>query len=255
MDRYLFEYLKEKGADLVSSADLRELPKDIRDGFDTGISITVKLDSQVIPKIASGPTLEYHTEFDRVNNLLKSLGQCASDFLQDRGYETINLAVTDFGIDPETLSTLLPHKTVATKSGLGWIGKNALLVTRSFGSAVRLTTVLTNADLPKSVPIQRSYCGNCTACVDSCPGSAPLGENWEIGSHRDNFFDAWSCRKTALNQSITKTGIRNTICGICISVCPWTKKYIRKSSNNLMDHDGPKSTARGHEHVWHRRQY
>ncbi len=244
MDRYLFEYLKEKGADLVSSADLRELPKDIRDGFDTGISIAVKLDPQVVSKIEFGPTEEYHAEFDRVNNLLKLLGQYASDYLQSEGYKTNNFAVTDFGIDAKTLSTPLPHKTVATKSGLGWIGKNALLVTRPFGSAVRLTTVLTNADLPISSPILKSYCGNCTACVESCPGRAPRGENWKIGSYRDIFFDAFSCRKTALNQSITKTGIRNTICGICISVCPWTKKYIRKSSNNLMDQNKPKNTAR-----------
>ncbi|MBI4767382.1 MAG: hypothetical protein HY787_22785 [Deltaproteobacteria bacterium] len=112
--------------------------------------------------IASGPTMEYHAEFIRVNNLLKILGQYASDFLQDRGYATFKLAVTDIGIDPETLSTPLPHKTIATKSGLGWIDKNALLVTRPLGSAVRLTTVLTNADLPKSVSFQRSFCGNCT---------------------------------------------------------------------------------------------
>ena len=243
MDRYLFEYLKEKGADLVSCADLQELPEDIRNGLDTGISIAVKLDPQVVSKIEFGPTEEYHAEFDRVNNLLKLLGQYASDYLQSEGYKTNNFAVTDFGIDPKTLSTPLPHKTVATKSGLGWIGKNALLVTRPFGSAVRLTTVLTNADLPISSPILKSYCGNCTACVESCPGRAPRGENWKIGSYRDIFFDAFSCRKTALNQSITKTGIRNTICGICISVCPWTKKYIRKSSNNLMDHDKPKNTT------------
>jgi epoxyqueuosine reductase QueG len=244
MESDLFDILKAKGADLVSCADLQELPEDIRNGLDTGISIAVKLDPQVVSKIEFGPTEEYHAEFDRVNNLLKLLGQCASDYLQSEGYKTNNLAVTDFGIDPKTLSTPLPHKTVSTKSGLGWIGKNALLVTRPFGSAVRLTTVLTNADLPISSPILKSYCGNCTACVESCPGRAPRGENWKIGSYRDIFFDAFSCRKTALNQSITKTGIRNTICGICIAVCPWTKKYIRKSSNNLMDHDKPKNTAR-----------
>jgi epoxyqueuosine reductase QueG len=244
MESDLSDILKAKGADLVSCADLRELPEDIRNRMDTGISIAVKLDPQVISKIEFGPTQEYHAEFDRVNNLLKLLGQYASDYLQSEGYKTNNLAVTDFGIDPKTLSTPLPHKTVATKSGLGWIGKNALLVTRPFGSAVRLTTVLTNADLSISSPILKSYCGNCTACVESCPGRAPRGGNWKIGSYRDIFFDAFSCRKTALNQSITKTGIRNTICGICISVCPWTKKYIRKSSSNLMDHVKPKNTAR-----------
>ncbi len=237
MNKDLFETLKREGADLVSSCNLGEFPANIRSNLNTGISIAVKLDSQVVSEIASGPTHGYHAEFDRVNNLLSSLGQCASEFLEDLGYESINLAVTDFGIDPETHSTPLPHKTVATKSGLGWIGKNALLVTRPFGSAVRLTTVLTNADFPESAPIQKSYCGSCSACVDLCPGSAPKGKNWKPDLYRDDFFDAWACRETARNQSITKTGISNTICGICIAVCPWTKKYIsgRKGVESLFE--------------------
>ena len=237
MNTDLFEYLTDNGADLVSSADLRNLPGDVRSGMDTGISIAVKLDSQIISALMSGPTLEYHAEFARANNLLSSLGQLASKFLQNSGYKAINLAVTDYNIDPKTHSTPLPHKTVATKSGMGWIGKNALLITRPFGSAVRLTTVLTNAEFPKAIPVKKSHCGDCIECVEACPGNAPQGENWEIGLYRDKFFDAWSCRKTARQQSTTRTGIRNTICGICIAVCPWTKKYIRKASNQLVDND------------------
>ena len=230
MNQILFETLKNEGADLVSSCDLTDLPQNIRSNLDTGISIAVKLNAEVVAQISSGPTAEYHAEYDRVNNILKSLGQCAFDILKKNGYEAINLAVTDLGIDPQTISTQLPHKTVATKSGIGWIGKNALLVTKEFGTAVRLTTVLTNAKLPESVPVQKSYCGNCMECFSVCPGNAPKGENWELGKHRETFFDAWACREAAFNQSISKTGIRNTICGICIAACPWTKKYIRKSS-------------------------
>ena len=243
MDQMLFESLRKDGADLVSSCDLAELPKSTRRGLDTGISIAVKLDPQVVSKISSGPTAEYHAEFDRVNNILKSLGQYASEFLKGKGYEAINLAVTDFGINSKTISTQLPHKTIATKSGLGWIGKNALLATKQFGTAVRLTTVLTNAKFSKSTPIERSFCGNCTECVDFCPGNAPKGLNWVLGRHRDEFFDAWACRKTALDQSITKTGVRNTVCGICISVCPWTKKYIRKASNRANSADAKSRTV------------
>ena len=229
MKEELFTTLKKKGADLVSACDLRELPKDGRNGLDTGIAMAVKLDAQVVVGIASGPTAEYHAEYDRVNLLLQSLGETATGYLQDRGYKTLNPAVTDAGIDMKKLSTALPHKTVATKSGLGWIGKNALLVTREFGTAVRLATVMTNAPVANTVaPVVKTYCGNCTACMDACPGSAPKGRNWELGLHRDEFFDAWACRKAAREQSISKTGIRNTICGICISACPWTRKYIKK---------------------------
>ena len=48
--------------------------------------------------------------------------------------------------------TPLPHKTVATRTGLGWIGKNCLLVTKEYGSAVRLSSLLTDAPLPAGTP-------------------------------------------------------------------------------------------------------
>ena len=233
MKTELFELLMREGAALVSAASLRDLPEEVRSGFQVGISIAVNLNPEVVIGIVEGPTPEYHTDYNRVNSLLKSLGESASKFLVGHGFKALNLAVTDLGIDHQTLSTPLPHKTVATKAGLGWIGKNALLVTRPFGSAVRLTSVLTDADLPISSPVLRSYCGNCIACVEACPGKAPKGENWRIGYHRDEFFKPWSCRKESRHQSLTKTNILNSICGICIAVCPWTQKYLKKSRLSL----------------------
>ncbi len=74
--------------------------------------------------------------------------------------------------------TELPHKTVATRAGLGWIGKCALLVTRQFGSAVRLTSFLTDAELECAVPVTQSACRGCTLCVDTCPAGAVSGRQW-----------------------------------------------------------------------------
>ena len=72
------------------------------------------------------------------------------------------------------LGTPLPHKTVATRAGLGWIGKCALLVTKQFGSAIRLTSVLTDVYIccdtalarSKSIGIETTICGRCIAV---CP--------------------------------------------------------------------------------------
>jgi epoxyqueuosine reductase QueG len=128
------------------------------------------------------------------------------------------------------LRTALPHKTVATRAGLGWIGKNALLITRTFGSAVRLTSVLTDAPFIADEPIDQSRCGNCRVCVDICPGGAPQGKNWVCGRDRDDFFSARDCFN-AMEDLTGRAGLETrSICGICIASCPWTQKYLSRGA-------------------------
>ena len=93
----------------------------------------------------------------------------------------------------------------------------------------RERAVLTDAELPANEPVSKSLCGNCTACVDACPGNAMTGNDWRAGLRRDLLYDAFVCRETALKIAATRIGIRLTLCGICINVCPWTQKYIAGS--------------------------
>lgn len=226
----LRDFLRSKGADMVGVSDLTSIAPDIRYDLPFGISIVVTLNPRIVSGILNGPTAEYHAEYERANRLLDSLSYHAVQFLAKRGHQTKWLAATGVGIDPKTLATRLPHKTTATRAGLGWIGKTALLVTRPFGSAVRLTTVLTNAELSVDTPINSSKCGKCTSCVDICPGHAASGKNWQTSLNRDSFFDAFACRQTALKLTSENVGIRETLCGICIAVCPWTRKYIERAT-------------------------
>ena len=149
--------------------------------------------------------------------------------LMEQGKSAEWLPATESFIDADTLSTPLPHKTAATRAGLGWIGKCALLVTKEYGSAVRITTVLTDAPMTTGKPVNTPLCGNCTACVDDCPGQASSGRNWEVDLHRDSFFDAFACRKAAHKLARENIGVDNSICGTCIVVCPWTKKYLKRA--------------------------
>ena len=235
----LKEILYSAGASLVGYADLSALPLDVRNNLPYGISIGMPLAPDIVAELSNGPTLEYFEEYKRINLSLRKMGEFCESYLKENGYEVgLIYPVLDkydpvmmnlVSYEPKTLSTQLPHKTVATRAGLGWIGKNALLVTKSFGSAVRLTTVLTDADLAVDKPVDTSNCGSCTACVDVCPGHAPSGKNWAVGIHRDSFFNAASCRESARDTAQRKIGINETVCGMCIAVCPWTQKYIKRN--------------------------
>jgi epoxyqueuosine reductase len=224
-------FLKSAGASTVGFADLRGLPADVRNDFPYGISIAVALEPEIIRKIIDGPDLDYFMEYRRANKLLNSLGEKASGFLEARGYKTKSFSATNTGIDRDTLSTQLPHKTVATRAGLGWIGKCALLITPEYGSAVRITSVLTDAELPAENPKNDSDCGDCRACVDICPGNAVTGVDWEAGMSRDLLYDPFKCREVAQRWQREREGITDNICGMCIAACPWTQKYLDKASN------------------------
>jgi epoxyqueuosine reductase QueG len=221
-------FLKSEGADMIGFADLRGLPADVRSDFPYGISVAVALDPDIIRKIINGPDLEYLEEYRRANELLGRLGEKAARFLEEHRYRAKSFSATNTGIDRDTLSTVLPHKTVATRAGLGWIGKCALLITPEYGSAVRITSVLTDAELPAATPKNESECGECRVCVDICPGNALTGLEWEAGMSRELLYDPFECREVARKWQREREGITDNICGMCIAACPWTWKYLDK---------------------------
>lgn len=229
LNREIESELIAQGACLVGFADIGALPADVRGGMQFGISIAVALDASIISEISEGPTERYYREYVRVNEFLAQLCAGTVERLRNAGYEAraINPTMRIEGPAMKTLSTPLPHKTVATRAGLGWIGKSALLITREYGPAVRLATVLTDAPIEPGNPIDDSRCGDCVKCVERCPAEAIVGDNWHKGSERQSIYDAHACCAMARSLAGPK-GIPATICGICIDACPWTQKYISR---------------------------
>lgn len=225
--------LMENGSSLVGFANLNLLDYNIRKEFKLGISIIVSLNPDIIKNITEGPTIEYHDEYVSANKKLDYLSKTVSMFLLEKGHQVEYWGATDDRIYGHHM-TELPHKTMATLSGLGWIGKCALLVTKEYGSAVRLTTVLTNIDI--NIPdksIKESFCNDCNICVEVCPGKAPKGINWHRGLFRDDFFNPDLCRISARELAKDRTGIELTYCGICIANCPYTKDYINRPFDTI----------------------
>ncbi len=222
--------LLESGAALVGFADMRAIPAEDRKGMERALSIAVALDPEIVSQITKGPTQEYFREYRRANVLLSKLSHLAARLLAERGFAAIALEPTTEEFDAVKLRAGLSHKIAATRSGLGWIGKNALVITRPLGSAIRLTTVLTDAPLETGHPFDESQCGTCMACVEICPAQAPSGRNWSLGLYRDEFFDAYACCRKA-TEFCEKEEIDSTICGICIEACPWTRKYVKRATS------------------------
>ena len=163
-----------------------------------------------------------------LNEKLDVLVEFGAQLLQDNGFIAIPQTRAYVNQFMTGNSSLLPYKTVATRAGLGWIGKCALLVTEEYGSMIRLSSILTDAPLETSQPINISKCGDCTVCTDVCPAGAVSGNLWRVGIDYGEFFDAALCRKTARERTMKSLRIEQSLCGKCIEICPYTKRYLKK---------------------------
>ncbi len=218
--------LTTHGADLAGVGDLSVLPGAQRLGLPFGIAVAVKYPAWVICGIAEGPTRDYYDHYHLLNDQLDALVTLGARLLTDAGYHAVAQTRVFVRQSETDYSTMLPHKTVATRAGLGWIGKCALLVTREFGSAVRISSLLTDAPLTSAAPVDASQCGGCTACMTACPAGAVLGSPWSPGVPREALYDAPRCRETARVISSRRIHETITLCGKCIETCPHTRKYL-----------------------------
>jgi epoxyqueuosine reductase QueG len=218
--------LQELGADIVGFGSLHELPPNVRENLPVGICIAMKFPKHVILGISEFPTPQYRDFYNELNTQLDEITTKYADFLQAQGYVAVAQTRARVGTGEGENTTILPHKTVATRAGIGWIGKCAMLVTEEYGSMIRLTSILTNAPLKTATPINHSKCGECTACKNACPANAVSGKQWNISIHRDQFFNAEKCRKTAQKRSHIGFGGGVTLCGKCIEVCPYTRRFM-----------------------------
>ena len=216
--------LISNGANLVGFADLKESKIDNELSF--GISVAVKLSPELINSIKNRPNIQYYEECHSTNNLLDKIVTIGTEYLIKNGFKAIAQTTTTLN-HSDDFTTKLPHKTVATKAGLGWIGKSGLLVTNEYGSGIRLSSFLTNANLDCGKPIEKSSCGNCMECVKNCPANAITGKLWNIDVKRSELIDVNKCNKTAREITMKSINKDITLCGKCFIVCPYTIVHTR----------------------------
>ena len=198
--------------------------------YNYGISLIRKLDSQIIDKIKSGPTIEYYNLYNEINFELNKKTEEIVKILQENDIDSVAIKATveDKDLDDNFKKTLrysFSHKMVATQAGLGWIGKTDLLISKRFGPGIRLASILTISNIFKTgTPINESECGSCDLCVKKCPVKAATDMTWTSSIDRDNFYNPFKCGDFAKKISADNIQKEISLCGICISVCPKGKK-------------------------------
>ncbi len=209
----LKNYVSDRGADLFGVAETAKIKdhidpelKDEVSRLPFAISIGIRLMRSVLNAIVNRPNQIYKTHYRQVNSLLDYITELTAGFVQRRGYNAIPIAAS-FVIDWKKQNSHISHRHVAIEAGLGFLGKNNLLIHPEYGAGVRLATVLTDMPLRTDSPVSDD-CGDCRACIMACPAEA-IGEN---------NFDFDKCYEQ-VKKFAGENNYNLHICGLCVKAC------------------------------------
>lgn len=204
------------GGSLFGVADLRSFKRDeillsppFIDKLPSGISVGFHLSDAILEGIENQPTPLYFHHYQRANILLDTIGLIVTSAIQDLEYQAMPIPASQI-VDWKTQRGHLSHKHVARAAGLGWIGRNNLLVNEQFGCRIRLVTILTDLPLVIDSPSLKD-CGACRRCLSACPTGAI--------KERQEDFDHLRCYEQL--RTFAKTlHFSHNICGVCVKACP-----------------------------------
>jgi epoxyqueuosine reductase len=151
--------------------------------------------------------------------LTRRLGLIA-DWLRERG-ATIARVWADAGPVPE--------RELAERAGLGWIGKNTMLIRPGSGSFCLIGTVFTDLALVPASPAGYDRCGSCTRCLDACPTGALVAPR-ALDATRCTSYLTIESRQPIPEELADKLEGWGFGCDICNDVCPWNIRFAAPGS-------------------------
>ncbi|MDR0469941.1 MAG: 4Fe-4S binding protein [Peptococcaceae bacterium] len=207
--------LRERGAGIVRFVDISSLPMDQTQGFVKAVLFCIPLSKGYVQAVRDGADIDVeHDEFVDREHETDAVADWLAGYLNQAGYRAYSQSeisnAQNGNFNPDTRSSKLPHKTIATLAGIGFIGKNNLLITDEYGCAFSMCTVLTDAPVAvESHPPLPSKCKGCDICKQACPANAITGNEWTEDTKREDLVDVFKCT-----------------CALkCMVHCPQTQNY------------------------------
>lgn len=210
----LKKFTQKEGIDLFGVADIRAIKSEFKSlesvskGLDRAVCLGIRLSSAVLSDISAAPTRLYFHHYRTVNACLDQAALRIVNFIQRSGYAALPVPASII-LDWERQSAHLSHKKIGVLAGLGWIGRNNLLVNEKYGSQFRLATILTDMPIKTDKPLKKN-CGDCYLCVKVCPAGAIKGDPGE--------FDHIKCFEK-LKEFQRQKLVDQYICGVCVNTC------------------------------------
>lgn len=180
--------------------------------FDRAVSLGKRLLDSILDDIKDEPTVLYLHHYRKLNYFLDRQAISLSYYIQELGYQALPIPASQI-LDWEKHIAHVSHKHIGELAGLGWIGRNNLLINPDLGARFRLVTILTDMPLDADKPIANN-CGKCKKCLSTCPANA-------IKNTPDE-FDHMACYEKI--EDFRRAGIVGQhICGVCIKACSGSK--------------------------------
>ena len=178
-----------------------------------------------IPRTYSDDKLakEYLDEYFNSHQRVSKIADKIVKYIENEGYHAIVLDVS--GTNPELdLKKPFSNKASANLAGIGWLGKNNLLTTEEFGPRLTWATILTDAPLGEYAgrPME-SLCGDCTMCVNACPGKAIVDLPDPSKSYSPQKCGEYLMKREQSGHQVA--------CGMCLYICPFGNERSRKILN------------------------
>ncbi len=215
----LKKFCLSQGADLFGVADIRGIKKDFQlspkliNKFNQAVCLGVGLSQSILEEIERAPTRLYFHHYRTANVFLDQLAFQAANYIQKMGFSALPIPASII-LDWENQKAHLSHKKIGVLAGLGWIGRNNLLVNRKLGSQFRLATLLTDMPLKTDKP-SKENCASCRLCLSVCPAGA-IKEDPQDFNHLKCFEKLKEFQKNRL--------VDQYICGVCVNACLPKKK-------------------------------
>ncbi len=182
------------------------------DNLSQVIVVGHRLSRAVLETIENAPNQMYKTHYQQVNYVLDRSTLKLSTLIESFGYSALPVPASHY-IDKSCHRAHFSHRHAAVAAGLGWRGRNNLLITPEYGAYQRLASLITNTTLPPDKSIDQG-CGDCCKCIEACPADALSPE--------EPYYDFERCL-AQLNEFRGKHRIGHHICGLCIKPCTGTK--------------------------------